>query len=61
MDDKVRMSIDGVVRWVEENQYKAYDPGDGSTSFRRLLTFENRFLERLLTAAVLRAPFNIRP
>jgi rhamnogalacturonyl hydrolase YesR len=61
MKGTVRSSIDGVSRWVEEHQYKAYDPGDGNTSFLRLLTFKNIFLERILTAAVLRAPFNIRP
>jgi len=50
-----------VSQWVEARGYKAYDPGDGQLSCLRFLTFENLFLERLLTAAVLRAPFNIRP
>jgi len=54
-------SIDGVTRWVEEHDYKAYDPGDGHISFFRHCTFNIRFLERVLTAAVLRIPFNIRP
>ena len=61
MRDKVRRSIDAVTRWLEEHHYKAYDPGDGNTSFLRLFTFKSVFLERLLTAAVLRSPFNIRP
>lgn len=54
-------SIEGVTGWVEDHDYQAYDPGDGNTSFLRHLTFNVRFLERVLTAAVLRIPFNIRP
>jgi rhamnogalacturonyl hydrolase YesR len=51
----------GVARWVEEHNYRAYDPGDGDLSFLRYFTFNTHILRRLLTAAVLRAPFHVRP
>ncbi|MBZ5653295.1 MAG: hypothetical protein LAO18_22755 [Acidobacteriia bacterium] len=47
--------------WVEKHRYRAYDPGDGDLSFLRYFTFNTHFLRRLLTGAVLRAPFHIRP
>ena len=57
----VEQSIQAVSRWVEEHNYQAYDPGDGDLSFLRLFTFNTHFMRRLLTAAVLRVPFHIRP
>ena len=57
----IRRSADRVARWVEEHDYKAYDPGDGNLAFLRHFTFNTHFLNRLLTAAVLRAPVHIRP
>jgi glycosyltransferase involved in cell wall biosynthesis/rhamnogalacturonyl hydrolase YesR len=57
----VRKSADAVARWVEEHNYKAYDPGDGNLSFLRHATFNRHFSRRLLTAVVLRTPFHIRP
>jgi rhamnogalacturonyl hydrolase YesR len=58
---QLEKSIAGVTGWVERHDYRAYDPGDGNLSVFRPLTFDNLFLARLLTASVLRAPFNIRP
>jgi rhamnogalacturonyl hydrolase YesR len=46
---------------VEAHNYRAYDPGDGDLSFLRYFTFNSHFMRRLLTAAVLRTPFHIRP
>jgi rhamnogalacturonyl hydrolase YesR len=54
-------SIQDVVRWVEEHDYQAYDPGDGDLSFLRYCTFNVHALQRILTAVVLRVPFEIRP
>ena len=54
-------SLDRLTRWVENRNYQAYDPGDGQMSYLRSLTFGSRTLERMLTAAVLRSPVNIRP
>src|SRR5215469_1425665 len=61
MQAEVENSINGVTRWGEEHRFRAYDPGDGNMSFLRFLLCKNLFLEKLLTAAVLRCPFNIRP
>ncbi len=61
MKDKLERSIQNVARWVEDHDYKAYDPGDGDLSFLRYFTFNTHFLKRALTAAVLRTPFHIRP
>ena len=61
MNELIEESLNGLSRWVESRQYRAYDPGDGQMSFLRPLTFGSKALERVLTAAVLRSPFNIRP
>jgi len=58
---EITTSIDKLTNWVEAHGYKAYDPGDGDLSFLRHLTFNRHFPRRLLTAAVLRTPFHIRP
>jgi len=47
--------------WVEAHNYQAYDPGDGNLSYLQHLTFGTHALRRILTAAVLRTPFHIRP
>jgi rhamnogalacturonyl hydrolase YesR len=59
--ETVENSIAKVTRWIEEHDYKAYDPGDGNSSFLHCLTFDNLLLERLLQQAVYRCPFNLRP
>ena len=61
MNEKIEQSLRRLARWVEANDYKAYDPGDGQMSFLKALTFEQPFAKRLLTGVVLRAPFNVRP
>jgi rhamnogalacturonyl hydrolase YesR len=58
---KVRDSLRALCGWVENHNYQAYDPGDGQLSPLRRLAFGRFFPKRLLTAAVLRVPFNIRP
>jgi len=57
----IEAGLEAVTRWVERHDYRAYDPGDGCLSPLRYLTFNTHFLRRLLTGAVLRAPFHIRP
>src|SRR3954471_12076070 len=54
-------SLRAVQSWVEQRDYKGYDPGDGLTSFLRPLTFGNIFAERLLQQFIWKAPLNIRP
>jgi len=47
--------------WLENNNYKAYDPFDGLSSFLRPLTFYKRLPQQVLQQLVRRNPFNIRP
>jgi hypothetical protein len=54
-------SIQNLEKWVEEHDYKGYDPADGLTSYLRPLTFGNLFLDRLLLQLVQRSPINLRP
>ena len=54
-------SLKKVEKWVEDHDYKGYDPADGLTSYLRSLTFGNLFLDRLLQQLVWRSPINIRP
>ena len=61
MKEKLEKSIAAVASWVENHDYKAYDPGDGNLSFLHALTFNNLFLERLLQQSSYRAPINLRP
>jgi rhamnogalacturonyl hydrolase YesR len=61
MKTNLQKSIEGVTRWAEARDYRAYDPGDGDLSFLRYFTFNTHFLRRALTAVVLRTPFDIRP
>ncbi len=58
---KLQESIEKLIRWVEDHDYQAYDPGDGQLSPLRRLSFEHPFLKQALTASVLRTPFNVRP
>jgi len=54
-------SIIKLDEWIEENDYKGYEPFDGVSSYLRIFTFRNWFGERILQQLVLRCPFNIRP
>ena len=60
MKPMLEESIKKVGKWVEDNDYKAYDPADGLTSYLRPLTFGNLFLDRLLLQLVWRSPINLR-
>ncbi|MFZ3377566.1 MAG: hypothetical protein WA183_18620, partial [Chthoniobacterales bacterium] len=59
--DTIKGSLEAVQAWVEERDYKGYDPGDGLTSFLRPLTFGNIFAERVLQQLIWKSPWNIRP
>src|SRR3954470_15102489 len=54
-------SITRLEKWVEDHDYKAYEPFDGLSSSFRPWTFGNLFLERLLLQAIRQSPFNLRP
>ncbi len=58
---KIEDSILKVEKWVEEHDYKGYEPFDGLSSFFRPLTFGNLFLDRLLMQLIRQSPINLRP
>lgn len=56
--------MDSIIRldqWLEEHDFKGYEPRDGLTSYLHFLTFRNWFAERVLQQLILRCPFHIRP
>src|SRR6266550_9290761 len=57
----VETSLDRVQRWVEEHNYRGYEPFDGLSSWFRPLTLHNLFAERLLMQLVRQSPVNLRP
>jgi rhamnogalacturonyl hydrolase YesR len=57
----VEASLDRVQRWVEQHNYRGYEPFDGLSSWFRPLTLHNLFAERLLMQFVRQSPFNLRP
>lgn len=61
MKDHILASILKLDRWLEENDYKGYEPFDGLTSSLHFFTLNSLFLMRILQQIVLRSPFHIRP
>jgi hypothetical protein len=59
--EKLEKSISRLATWVEQHDYKGYDPGDGLNSFLRPLAFGNRLAERVLLQLVWKSPINLRP
>ncbi|MGA8727734.1 MAG: hypothetical protein WB608_03210 [Terracidiphilus sp.] len=60
--DQIRLSIERLSRWLEENDYRGYDTFDGlNARFLRPLTFETKFLRTVLQQGVRRLPVNMRP
>src|ERR1043166_7429433 len=57
----IRTSLEKVQRWVEERDYRGYEPFDGLSSWARPLTFGNLFAERLLQQLIRQSPVNLRP
>src|SRR6266513_2179070 len=57
----VETSLDRVQRWVQEHNYRGYEPFDGLSSWFRPLTLHNLFAERLLMQLVRQSPVNLRP
>src|SRR5271165_2710075 len=54
-------SASAVQCWVENNEYRGYEPFDGLSSPLRACTFGNLLAERILQQAVRQSPVNIRP
>lgn len=61
MKELVERSISKVEKWVEDHEYKGYEPFDGLSSYFRFLTFDNLLLDRLLMQLVRQSPINLRP
>jgi rhamnogalacturonyl hydrolase YesR len=60
--DKILKSIFKLDRWLEDNDYKAYDPFDGLESkLLRPLTLNKKFLRIALQQGIRRFPINLRP
>jgi rhamnogalacturonyl hydrolase YesR len=56
----VYQSLKKVEKWVEDHDYKGYEPFDGLSSWFRPLTFGNLFLDRLLLQLIRQSPINLR-
>lgn len=61
MKEIIEKSIQNVERWVENHDYKGYEPFDGLSSYLYPLTFGNLFAERILQQLVRQSPVNLRP
>jgi rhamnogalacturonyl hydrolase YesR len=59
--DDVRQSLDQVCSWVEDHEYRGYEPFDGLSSWARPLTFRNLMAERILQQLIRQSPINLRP
>ncbi|MFZ4790769.1 MAG: hypothetical protein ACOYMW_07745 [Candidatus Competibacteraceae bacterium] len=57
----VENSLQRVEKWVEDHDYKGYEPFDGLSSYLRPLTFGNLLLDRLLLQLIRQSPINLRP
>jgi len=58
---RLESSLARVIHWVQEHDYKGYEPADGNSSMLFPLTMERVWPMRVLQQIVLRSPFNIRP
>jgi rhamnogalacturonyl hydrolase YesR len=54
-------SMRQVQTWVEQHNYKGYEPFDGLSSYLKPLTMGNLFLEQLLQQVGRQSPINLRP
>lgn len=57
----IENSLLKVEKWVENHDYKSYEPFDGLTSYLRPITFGSVIGERLLQQLVRQTPINLRP
>ncbi len=59
--DEIGRSLALVQRWVENNDYRGYEPFDGLSSWARPLAFGNQLGERILQQLIRQSPLNLRP
>lgn len=55
------MSIERVGKWVEDHDYRGYEPFDGLSSYLKPFTLRTVLLERVLQQIVRQSPVNLRP
>jgi len=58
---EIEASLEAVQRWVEQNDYRGYEPFDGLSSSLRPLVRGNLLGERILQQLVRQSPVNLRP
>lgn len=58
---EVERSLGAVQEWVEDHNYRGYEPFDGLSSWARPLALGNEFAERLLMQLIRQCPVNLRP
>lgn len=61
MKELLENSINKLEKWIEDHDYKGYEPFDGLSSFLYPLTCKNLLLERILQQLVRQSPINLRP
>jgi hypothetical protein len=57
----VERSLASLQKWVEDRNYRGYEPFDGLSSWARPLALGNQFAERLLMQLIRQCPVNLRP
>jgi rhamnogalacturonyl hydrolase YesR len=60
LKELLELSISRLEKWVEDHNYKGYEPFDGLSSFLRPFTFGSLFLDRLLVQMIRQSPVNLR-
>lgn len=58
---ELALATGNLQRWVEEHEYRGYEPFDGLSSWARPLAFGNLLAERILQQTIRQCPFNLRP
>jgi len=61
LENKLKVSINRLEKWIEDHDFKGYEPFDGLSSILRPLTFGNLLAERILQQTIRQAPINLRP
>jgi len=61
IEEAIRQSAQRVEKWVENNDYKGYEPFDGLSAAARPFTFVKLNLEPFLFKLIRQSPLNLRP
>jgi hypothetical protein len=57
----IEQSLDLVEKWIEDNDFKGYEPFDGLTSYLFPLMLRSRVASQILQQSIRRVPINVRP